>query len=690
MTEELRSRKTPADMERRVNEAKEPELSKAEELRNRHIDGFVRAGRRDKGIWRAIDEDGPRYIWGDQTAGLEVKEGWCPVQDNQIYALTAQMMAISAMRAITLAVTPTQPDDPLPGETPEQALDRETRAATEADLAERAKKLLLHIFHKDLDVPMLRIDLEPDRHASGYAVVAPYWDDRAKWDAKRKRWQGRIDKDVIDPQFFYRDPQAAAGKKPQYEFTLTRMAVEEAVATWPDWEKEIRYAARQEAQTDQQGGTSDYQAVQQAGSSSEDTIDVIHKPMRGFGTGGRLLKALRQSAMDNPSAMEDTDAPTHPMYVTVLEMIYADYQEIKQKVSVDRNRDELQAEGLLEVDAGGMDINPATREAYTNETFPSETVEGEWEPAYPNGRHIIRFGDKTAVHDEPWPFEHSRWLLCRLFPLPRTWRGMNAVEQAKAAQDEINVLSMGVTNWVRNGADSGYVVEEGFKSDDPKNENVGTWLKSFPGRVISCAKGFIEKLKAVPTNPVPAGTTDLYDRKMAAAKDAIGIHNTILGATNETATTATETVHAETNDRMRTSLADKLLDAFTVELMEAAWEIAQANFTQDDAIRILGEARGMDFPVEQVMLDARFELDLEVVEELPYDRERRKADALALLDRLISMNMGDIGLEWVLKTMDTPDAEEIVQQVQERMVMQAAAQAAQEQQNAEKGGENVS
>jgi len=294
------------------------------------------------------------------------------------------------------------------------------------------------------------------------------------------------------------------------------------------------------------------------------------------------------------------------------------------------------------------------------------------------------------VHDEPWPFEHSRWLLCRLFPLPRTWRGMNAVEQAKAAQDEINVLSMGVTNWVRNGADSGYVVEEGFKSDDPKNENVGTWLKSFPGRVISCAKGFIEKLKAVPTNPVPAGTTDLYDRKMAAAKDAIGIHNTILGATNETATTATETVHAETNDRMRTSLAGKLLDAFTVELMEAAWEIAQANFTQDDAIRILGEARGMDFPVEQVMLDARFELDLEVVEELPYDRERRKADALALLDRLISMNMGDIGLEWVLKTMDTPDAEEIVQQVQERMVMQAAAQAAQEQQNAEKGGENVS
>jgi len=122
----------------------------------------------------------------------------------------------------------------------------------------------------------------------------------------------------------------------------------------------------------------------------------------------------------------------------------------------------------------------------------------------------------------------------------------------------------------------------------------------------------------------------------------------------------------------------------------SAWEIAQANFTQDDAIRILGEARGMDFPVEQVMLDARFELDLEVVEELPYDRERRKADALALLDRLISMNMGDIGLEWVLKTMDTPDAEEIVQQVQERMVMQAAAQAAQEQQNAEKGGENVS
>lgn len=672
-----RIRRTAANAARRVADVlEEPEFTDSQRERNRLIDAMVAAGRKFKEAFKDIDEDGPQYIWGDQTRKLKVKDGWTPVQDNQIFPLLAQAEALQAVRRPTLGVSAKQPKDVHPRQpTEEEPLSEEEtlRAAallTEVELAGQAKRLLLDIFDNDLDIPMMRIDVQPDLHAYGYCVVAPYWDDRKEWDRKARRWIGHITADIIDPKSYYRDGQVDSRTRPQFEFTQTKIAVKKALQRWTrpgDKEIIIRAARKQRAEEQNKDALdgNGYAVMQASGSTSADTLTASRVTEIGhYGNDGRLLKAITGAAGVNPPLAPEGSPEAYPAYVTMLDLIYEDYAEIDEVEQVPEDRDKLVAQGRM-TSEGGFDVDPKTHKRYNPDTWPKREVT-RTVPKYPWGRHIIRFGRDGVIHDKPWSYAHPRWVIGRMAPLPHTWRGRNAVEMAKGAQDEINVDAMHLMNWIRNQADSGWIVEEGAFPDDPTNLKAGEKMKSRPGHMISVKENKLNAIKPREVPVLPRGLLELTDRASEHLKNAVGIHDTLAGRIRAPKTTATETVHAEQNDRIRTGLAANFLDRFTIDVIRAAWSLARVHFTQDDAIRILGDVDGAEFPIERVMLSARFELNIEVAEELPYDRERRKADALELFDKLAILGMPDLALEWLVKAFDTPDAEELLLKIKER------------------------
>lgn len=629
---------------------------------NQRIDAMVSAGRSFAEAWADIDRDGPRMLYGDQTAGLVVKEGWLPVQDNQLRALVDQSQAMLSMRRPTIRATALQPEDP-----------QEKEGATLAGQAINWQ------FHKGLNVPLRLIEAQPDLHGYGWCVAATYWEPKHEWDEDAKQWRGAVEQELVDPRCFFADGQAQRAERCQYTFTLTRIPVERALQRWPKSKEAILAAARKEATQNNEAADGEYQVYQQAGSTSAATLTAERKEHIGtFGTNGRLLDALNRTAGDNPAYGPGENPTEHPAYVTVMEMIFADYEEEKVPAEVELGEDELIASNRLVIDGQGFRMNPATGKPYIPALQAGQSVnQGDpdrWpamdasytRPKYPYGRHIVRFGEDAVVVDEPWRYKRSLWTIGLFGVLPHTWRGKNAVEAMKCAQDEWNVLMMYVTNWVRNQCDGGWIVEENTFTDDPTNKNIGEKMKSRPGWCVSVAPNKAGGIQQKPTPILSPSLPDLLDRCKAKMQDIAGIHDARMGQAVGDSTLG-EVQIAETNDRVRAGVSGLLLDMFTIELMETVWEICRAHWQPGDLVRVLGEQASSTVEVDAIMLDAEFELSLEVTTQLPYDRERNKAAALEIFDRFAELGMGDLALKWLLKVFETPDAEELLKAVEQRM-----------------------
>ncbi len=98
-----------------------------------------------------------------------------------------------------------------------------------------------------------------------------------------------------------------------------------------------------------------------------------------------------------------------------------------------------------------------------------------------------------------------------------------------------------------------------------------------------------------------------------------------------------------------------------MRLMEQVWELAQKNWSEGQTIRILGDdgnTQGMK--VDPLMLEAEFELSLEVGSVVPYDRERRKAESLEIFNVVAALGLPELALKHLLEAYDVPNAKEIL------------------------------
>ena len=126
-----------------------------------------------------------------------------------------------------------------------------------------------------------------------------------------------------------------------------------------------------------------------------------------------------------------------------------------------------------------------------------------------------------------------------------------------------------------------------------------------------------------------------------------------------------------------------LMDLFTVRSFKIVHQFCAAGWSAGQMVRIAGKGQAARIAaIEQEQLDARFDLKLEVGTSLPFDRERRKADARELYGIL-----GDVYLERLLDAYEEKDAERILQQrpafvLARQIIEQQAAQQQSQQQAA--------
>ena len=142
---------------------------------------------------------------------------------------------------------------------------------------------------------------------------------------------------------------------------------------------------------------------------------------------------------------------------------------------------------------------------------------------------------------------------------------------------------------------------------------------------------------------------------MESLRDQTGVQEIGLG--KEVGGTATEAIRLETNTKLRTALQWKLVEIWILRVMSRTQAICQKNYSAGEKRRIAGPNLDAQIAqLDQTAFNARFDLRLEVATSLPFDRERRKREAMELYGIL-----GVPFLEQLLDAYERDDKADVLQ-----------------------------
>ena len=192
---------------------------------NRKLDDFVKMSEGANAPFQPIWQDGRNYIYHNQLAGKERKDGWPPIESNEIYPGVMQAVAIVSQQPVKIVCRPWETSD--------------------GDTARTWSSLLQWQYEKVLDMNTMRIDAMLDGAIYGYYVGKFYWEPEAEWIEKNGRWypQGAVQGVLIRPELFGLDPEAEKYKKAAYCYTRMSVRLDKAIRRWPMHEEELTRAA---------------------------------------------------------------------------------------------------------------------------------------------------------------------------------------------------------------------------------------------------------------------------------------------------------------------------------------------------------------------------------------------------------------------------------------------------------------
>lgn len=618
-------------------EAKTP--GEREDALNTQIDRMVQQAQADNDKWGAVYQDGRDYIFGNQLTNIPHKRAMDRIQCNYIFPAIMQEQALITQRKPMIEVQPYELGD-APG-------------------AEVWKDVLQWQFDKGLDVPARLSEWIMDGKQYGFWVGKVWWDDKDSWDAEAQRWNGSVKVTVVPPNLFGM-ADAASIDEAKYAYTKRRMDLDEAKATWP------KFAAQLEAEQDRDDGTEEAaggflvtgmgskSALDSSEANGEEGQAIQHNKEQE----GRLSRLLSGQGAYGRVEAEGNATPT----VTVLEIFIRDFSTQKVKTTETISYDELIESGQVAIQdtpAGPVYAHAVTGEPLNEQNHPTRDNEHE-APMFPNGRRILRVGRtilNPEIEDQVWQYKRWPFIIGHNVQLPHTWRGLNAVELAKSQQDSVNVVAAHLREWLKSFGDPLVKVEEGALQNCQDNRNVKRHIES---NIWKMAQGKLGSAVREPATSLSQGALELFQLSIKETQNATGVHEIAMGQQATGGITATEAGALETNTRLRTALQGVLVDRFIVSLMEAVHEVCAKNMTVGDEVRIIGQAKAASvIAVSQEMLDARFDLKLSVASALPFDRERRKNDALTLFKIV-----GRPYLEKVLQAFEVDDIPALMQEIQ--------------------------
>lgn len=601
--------------------------------------------------WTGLWQDGLMYMYGDQGVTADCKEGWDPVVHNHIFPAMMQELAIQSQRRQTILARPQEESD-APG-------------------AAHWQGHLQWLYKEELRTEMFLLRAALDGKVYGRYVAYNYWEPKAEWDDKAGQWKGAIRVKLVPSEYFAHDPEVDDLDEAENIITARRMPIDLAVHRWPDMAEEIK---RSSGGDDLSWLTSPNQGL------STLAVDGAKDPGQVMGNLNRLTALLTHGHQQQ--ARGDRGS-TESRYVTIEQHFFKDRTERKGSGVERIPEEELEESGIIMRDDNpanfGIWLNANTRQPMTGKDWPRRQTSAKWEPAYPHGRFVLRIGD-TVLNPNT---DHQRWQY-RKWPytvglnhlLPHTTMGLNNVEMARCLQDRKNIGARHLMNWVRTCSDPIVIKEEDAL---PKN----TKLRNRAGAIWTVVKNGINKIRRDPPPPVGAGLFQIADRQGEDLRDILGMQEVGLGKSGSGSQTAREVLSLQTQSQLRSAMGNKLLDFFLKELYGRVAEQCARMYSVDDMVRVMGEKGAPTaVAITQGMLDARYDIALEVGTSMPYDQELERQKATELY--------GLIGVPYLpqlLAAYEVQDAEKVLKAHAEyQMFLQFEAALEAEQQEAEQQG----
>jgi hypothetical protein len=624
-----------------------PRDAAGEEARrlNVRLDRMWYEGRTNHERWVQIFKRGLNYLYDNQLAEKVERKGFDRVQANNIFPAAMQELSLLAQRRPMIKAMPMEPGD--------------------AEGAAFWESALQWQFDEGLLMPQLLLRGALDAKICGHWAAVYSWQPRAKWNRDERRWDGEVRARLLRPECVGVDPHANPDRLEQGRFVYIyeQRRTEELLREMPDVENLIRAAARAEGEAggdDTFGDSAMMTALPWTGPTGGPELDAT--PVTGEsddpesrpteeGLVSTLLSAVRDERRDIEPTDEQDETEPLPQYVWVLEIWFADESESRASAEAPRPIEQMLATGEVRLaddeNQNAVHELAASGEILTEGNWPIDRSEWD-EPEYPHGRHIIRIGrgqtgiSSRIVVDEPWGEEMWPVAIGLNAVLPHTWHGLNGVEIGRGMQDLINDCAAHIANYVKQFSDPIVKVEENSLQGAPENRNVASRIAGHAGAIWKCIVNRSGGVTREPPPPIGAGLFDSWKMFADEHRSAMGMEAIGLGKQTKDMT-ASEAIRAETNSRMRTAMQSLLADMFTVRSMQIVHQFCASGWSAGQMVRIVGdEQKARVAAVMEGDLDARFDLKLEVGTSLPFDRERRKAEAKDLFALLGPVYLPDL------------------------------------------------
>lgn len=603
---------------------------------NTRIDEMLETGRQSQQEWADLWADGLNYIFNNQLSGKD-RKNFDPIQVNYIYPAVAQEQAVMAQRRVDLLVKP------------QEIGDKEAAAVWGPILKWQREN--------EIDIAMLKIAASLDAKTHGHYIAKVYWEPQLEWVPEKSRYRGGIQVNLVPPSFFGCDPDAEKIDGAAYVFSHRRVLVDWAKQRWPNMADKIEEAADAEGENPH--------GFVVPGESTPVNTDSGPNELEG-----RLVSLLAKARGGEAGGQTQSD-PTgrqRSRYVTLTEIYFKDFSMTTKQESEPVPAEELLASGDIRKDGEIYRVAKPARfdglkagDVILSDEWPTR-VKNTWkEPKYPFGRVVLRIGQDCILNpkeeDQVWHQRHWPYVVGVNALLPHVWQGLNGVEMGRGLQDWINISAAVMAEYVKQHSRPITVVEEGAIAEDPKRKGVAGKLRTTAGAIWKVVKGGIGRVERMSPPTMSSGTVAFYEMMARECQNQTGAQDVALGRTARGPQTAEEVATLATNARLRSAVPTMLMDAWDMGIMERVVELNLAYMQPGDRVRILGDQnRDRVAYIDQLHLDAKFDLDMDVETTLPFDKERRKQDAERLYERIGLPYLGRL-----LEVFEVKDKDEILQ-----------------------------
>jgi len=607
---------------------------------NAFLDDIRDAGMTVTKNWHEIWHTAIQYAWGQQLQGWTLNEDWEYIVVNRIYPLMFQTIAKLANNHPKILT---------------QAWDDEQEGATE--YAEKWAGHLQYLWESPYELNM-RLKLIKgllDCAVFGYLVGKTTWEakPRGGWNDTDKEWKGKVSQIFIHPANFWADPSAETLEDAENCGSKRRVKLEWATNRWPDHKQAIEAEAY--TAEDPQYSAGDMISYQDQKGS---TLSLSRQNMFS-----KLVNLIMNKASETSTDLQGGDKQK---YVDIEEIYWRDYSEKHVKIEDPVPEEILERQGkLIREPVTGLFIDPKTKKPL--KPYPTQLTKEYDEPKFPSGRFVVRIGTTILnPKEEDQVYKESRWPF-NVMPyhvLPHLWQGGNAVEMSRNNNDFLNITVSSMVNQVRRTADPTKVIEAGAlaKGRDGKVRSKKDSITGL-GRIIVAARGKLKAIANLEYPPLDASVPLLAELLKKDIDDQMFMQDVARGAATEKDQTKAEVIRLNQNALDYVGLQAVFLDKFIDDTATLVAELCQGNYEVGRLMKIIGDDIKSGIKANRVILDVRFDVNIEPGSTLPYD-EQKKQQEYATAYKLLENPIPNPMIEDMLRVLNISKRKEILSRYQ--------------------------